>query len=110
MDKPNDWKIKFQEIYQLCSEELKKTTEIGKKMLSASRANSSLHEAYEELGVLAAQAIKENKISWDNPRVEQLMRVIDGCQSDLNSIEKEVNDIRFADENEKNPLKNEEEN
>ncbi|MCR9204469.1 MAG: hypothetical protein NXH75_07830 [Halobacteriovoraceae bacterium] len=98
MEKPSEWKLKFQEIYQLCSEELKKTTEIGRKMLSASRTNSSLHEAYEELGMLAAKAMKESEINWENSRVEHLMKIIDNCQSDLNSIEKEVNDIRFAEE------------
>lgn len=105
MEKPSEWKMKFQEIYQLCSEELKKTTEIGKKMLSASKTNSNLHEAYEELGILAAKALKNKELQWENPRVEKLLKTIDGCQTDLNSIEKEVNDIRFAEENgNKNPV------
>ena len=44
------WKNKVQDILHTCQEELKRTTEIGKKMLSASSTNSELHSAYEELG------------------------------------------------------------
>ncbi len=48
-----DWRAKMQDVLQTCQDEIKKTTEMGKKMLQASRANSALHEAYEELGKLA---------------------------------------------------------
>ncbi len=97
MEKQNDWRTKFQDIFQTCSEELKKTTEIGKKMLSASKTNSTLHEAYEELGVMAAEAIKKNEISWENERVKKILKTIEGCESDLKDIENQVNDIRFAE-------------
>jgi hypothetical protein len=98
MDRNNEWKIKFQEMFQVCSEELKKTTEIGKKMLSASKTNSTLHETYEELGVLTAEAIKNNELDWDNEKVKKLLKTIEGCESDLKDIENEVNDIRFSEE------------
>ncbi|MCF8058624.1 MAG: hypothetical protein K9K67_04965 [Bacteriovoracaceae bacterium] len=98
MDKQNDWRNKFQEVFQVCSEELKKTTEIGKKMLSASKTNTTLHETYEELGVLVARAIKNNELQWDNEKVQKLLMKIEGCESDLKGIEEEVNDIRFSEE------------
>lgn len=98
MEKNPDWQKKVQEVFQVCSEEIKKTTAIGKKMLSASKANTNLHEAYEELGVLVVEAIKSGDLTWDNEQVSKLMKKIEGCESDLSNIEKEVNDIRFAEE------------
>lgn len=100
MEKSSEWKNKFNEICQICSDELKKTTEIGKRMLSASKANTTLNEAYEELGILAAEAIKNNKLNWENERVQTLLKTIEGCRADLDSIEEQVNDIRFSDEEE----------
>ncbi|MBT3584552.1 MAG: hypothetical protein HN509_06580 [Halobacteriovoraceae bacterium] len=90
------WKAKVQEIFQVCQDELKRTTEIGKKMLSASKTNSSLHDAYEELGHLAAKAVTEKEIEWNNPRVKELLNIIGNCESDLEDIEEEVNKIRFS--------------
>jgi hypothetical protein len=98
MDKSTDWQKKVQEMFQLCSGELKKTTAIGKKMLSASRTNANLHEAYEELGVLVAEALKNGELEWENEKVKSLLKKVEGCESDLSSIEKEVNDIRFSNE------------
>lgn len=97
MEKQNDWRTKFHDIFQTCSDELKRTTEIGKKMLSASKTNTNLHEAYEELGVLAAKAIKNNELTWENEKVKKLLKTIEGCESDLKNIEDQVNDIRFAE-------------
>ena len=99
MEKSPDWQKKMQEVFQVCSEELKKTTAIGKKMLSASKTNSCLHEAYEELGFLTAQAIKNNELNWENEDVQRILKTIEGCQSDLESMEEEVNDIRFSQPN-----------
>ncbi len=96
MEKNQQWKSKVQEIFHTCQEEIKRTTEIGKKMLSASKTNGNLHEAYEELGQLVAKAIKNDEIKWDNSRVGELIYTIDKCQHDLESIEGEVNKIKFA--------------
>ncbi len=101
MDRQSEWRNKFNEIFQVCSEELKKTTEIGKKMLSASKTNTTLHETYEELGVLVAKAIKNNELQWDDEKVHRLLKTIEGCKSDLKDIEEEVNDIRFSEEEDK---------
>ena len=96
MQKNQQWKDKVQELFQVCQKELKKTTKIGKKMLSASKTNTNLHEAYEEIGRLAAKAIKDKDINWDNPRVEELIDIVENCKDDLNSFESEVNKIKFA--------------
>ena len=97
MNKNADWKVKLNQMMQVCQGELRKTTDIGKKMLSASKTNSTLHESYEELGVLLVKAIKDGEISWDNPRVKEIMKTINGCERDLEKMEEEVNTIRFSD-------------
>ncbi len=97
MNRNADWKVKFNEIIQVCQGEFKKTTDIGKKMLSASKTNATLHESYEELGMLLAKAIKEGELSWDNPRVNEILKTINGCEKDLEKMEEEVNNIRFSD-------------
>lgn len=96
MQKQPGWQLKFQEILQTCQDEVKRTTEIGKKMLSASRTNTNLHEAYEELGHLVAKAIDRGELKWDNPKVTELLETIANCEKDLESIEEEVNKIKFA--------------
>ena len=94
MQKQPPWKNRFNEIIQVCQEELKRTTEIGKKMLSASKTNSCLHEAYEELGMLVAKSLEDNELNWDNPKAKELLVKINTCKEDLNSIEDEVNKIK----------------
>lgn len=96
MQKTPQWKNKVQEILNVCQEEIKRTTEIGKKMLSASKTNTCLHESYEELGVLVVKAIKDGSLKWDNPRVKELINTIENCEHDLDEIESEVNKIRFS--------------
>ena len=96
MQKQPGWQLKFQEMLQTCQDEVKRTTEIGKKMLSASRTNSNLHEAYEELGVLAARALKDGSLNWDNARVKEILNTINNCEHDLEVIEDEVNKIKFS--------------
>ncbi|OUR98711.1 hypothetical protein A9Q84_04665 [Halobacteriovorax marinus] len=94
MQKQPQWKDRFTEIVQVCQEELKRTTEIGKKMLSASKTNTTLHESYEELGHLAFLALENGDLNWDSPRVKDLINSIKSCESDLEDIEKDVNDIK----------------
>ncbi len=96
MQRQPHWRSKFNEMVQVCTDELKKTTQIGKKMLNASKTNSCLHEAYEELGVLVAKALEKNKLEWDNPRAHELLLTIKQCKRNLNDIETEVNKIKFS--------------
>ena len=96
MQKQPGWQSRFQEILQTCQDEVKRTTEIGKKMLTASRTNTNLHEAYEELGHMAAKAIERGELDWANPKVAEILETIAECEKDLESIEDEVNKIKFA--------------
>ncbi|TNF31091.1 MAG: hypothetical protein EP319_03195 [Deltaproteobacteria bacterium] len=96
MQKNQEWKSKVQELFQSAQDEFKRTTEIGRKMLSASKTNSNLHEAYEELGMLVAKEIKKGKLKWDNARVKELLCQINDCEKDLETIESEVKKIKFA--------------
>lgn len=89
-------KNKVQQIFQSCQTELKRATEIGKKMLNASRENTELHEAYEQLGVLIYKAMKAGELKWDKPKVTELMSVIDKCEKNLESIEAQVQKIKFS--------------
>lgn len=96
MQKNQLWKDKVQEIFQVCQDELKKTTEIGKKMLSASKTNSNLHEAYEEIGRLVVKAIQDGELKWSNQRIEELLSVVENCEDELHTIETEVHNIKFS--------------
>ena len=93
---PNQpWKLKVQEMLQVCQDEIKRTTEIGKKMLSASKTNSTLHEAYEELGILVVRAMDKKELKWNDVRVLELIDKVKECEKDLASIEGEMNKIKF---------------
>jgi uncharacterized protein YicC (UPF0701 family) len=94
MNQNQAWKEKVQEIFQTCSDEIKKTTEIGMKMLSASKTNSQLHESYEELGHLVYKAMKNNEVEWDNARAKELLALIMSCKKDLKDLEEEVVKIK----------------
>lgn len=90
----NQWKDRFQEVIRVCQTELKKTTNIGKKMLSASKTNSSLHEAYLELGQLAFKEVENQNLKWDDHRVSELIALIKTCEEDLKNIEEDVQEIK----------------
>jgi hypothetical protein len=96
MNKNQQWKDKVQEMFQVCQEEIKRTTKIGKKMLTASKTNTCRHEAYEELGQLAAKEIEAQNLSWEHPRVVELLEMIKNCETDLDEIEEEMNKIKFS--------------
>lgn len=93
MDK-NQWKDKFQEILNVCQSELKRTTEIGKKMLSASKANSDLHEAYEDLGRLVEQCMNSKSLEWNNSEANEILSKIRDYKIHLEEIEGEVKEIK----------------
>ena len=90
----NDWMHKFQEMINSCQVELKKTTQIGMKMLSASQSNAQLHECYESLGVLIREAIKKGEVNWSDQRVDELMGKIDKLEVEMEEFEKEVHEIK----------------
>ena len=88
------WKNRVQEMLNVCQEELKKTTEIGKKMISASKANSELHETYELLGQEILKDIRNKKISWENTEAQRLIKIIEQKEDLLESMETQVQDIK----------------
>ena len=90
------WTKRFNDLVQTCHDELHRATKIGKKMLSATKANSSLHESYQRLGYLVVKAIEGGKLTWDDPEAKALIDKINTCKSDLETIEEEVNSIKFS--------------
>jgi hypothetical protein len=90
----NPWKNKFNQAVDVLQKEFKKTTEIGKKMIDATQSNSELHAKFEELGHLALNAIKSGELKWDNEKVHDIMMEIEDLQKALESIEKDVQDIK----------------
>ena len=90
------WKTKVQNIFNLCHDELKKTTEIGKKMLSASSTNSDLHSAYEELGHHIKKQIESEALNIDDQKVHDLIRRIKEKEETLEEIEQEVRKIKIS--------------
>ena len=94
MQKNSDWKKKVNDLFQTAQDEVRKTTIIGKKMLTASKTNSCLHDSLERLGALAVKDIRSGKLKWDNPELEELLTVIEQCEKDLEEIEKEVKSVK----------------
>jgi hypothetical protein len=88
------WKNKFQDLMQSCQDELKRTTAIGKKMLSASRSNSQLHEVYEELGRITLEAIKAGELEWDNADVKSVIEKIEQLEVELKEYEEDLQKIK----------------
>ncbi len=69
----NDWKERFNDLVSTCQTELKKTTKIGMKMISASQSTSQLHEAYETMGKWLFEQVQSGKISIDDVEIEGLV-------------------------------------
>ena len=89
-----DWKIKINGLIQSCQNELKKTTLIGKKMLSASQANAKLHETYESIGRLVKKEIKKGNLKFESDKLDELLTEIETLESQLEIFENEVQDIK----------------
>lgn len=85
---------KFQEMINSCQVELKKTTQIGMKMLSASQSNAQLHECYESLGVLVREAMQAGKLNWTDEKVDSILNKIDQLETEMEQFESEVRDIK----------------
>ena len=92
------WGHRFQELLQACQTELKKTTQIGMKMLSASHSNTELHEEHEALGVLVVNAIKNGELNWENESVKSIIENIDKLKDELHSFEEEVQNLKSQEE------------
>lgn len=90
----NNWKIKFQSLFNQAQTELKRTTAIGKKMLSASQSNTQLKETYEKLGQLTLEAIKSGELKWQDSKVRELMNKVNQLEEELKKLEEEVQKIK----------------
>ena len=75
--------------------ELKKTSSIGKKMLTASRTNAHLKDTYEELGKLLEKGVDNGEVDWDSARLRALLHTVKACKRDLEEIERKMNTIKF---------------
>ena len=93
-DNQVDWKSKFNELLDVCGTEIKKTTEIGKKMLSASQSNANLRETYEELGQVIKQRIESDQIKIEDSDVIRLVEKAAKLESQMESFESDVHDIK----------------
>lgn len=92
-----NWKEKLGEIVTVCQDEIKRTTEIGKRMLSASKTNSDLHESYEELGKYICDQVRKKKLALEDDEVTRLIQKITDCEETLQGLEKEVSKIKEQD-------------
>jgi hypothetical protein len=88
------WKDKFQKFFKRTSDEINRTTAIGKKMLSASQSNTELHDAYETLGQLVEKAIEEGELKWEDPKVARTLNLIKDLKADLARYEEELENIK----------------
>lgn len=95
MNKDGQWKNKMHNVFNNVQEELKKTTDIGVRMFTASKTNSCLKDAYEELGKLVAREMKAERLEFNHARAKELLKTIQDCENHLSSIEEEVHDIKF---------------
>lgn len=89
-------KNKVKVLFNSCSEELKKTTAIGKKMFMASKTNTELHESYEELGMLIYKMSKEERVDISEKKVTDLILRIDSLEEEIRQIELEVQKLKVA--------------
>lgn len=89
------WKRKVHLFFNSCQSEFKRTTEIGRKMLSASKTSTTLRDAYEELGQILEKEIDQGNQNFSNPRIMDLIAVVKACKNDLEHLEGEMNRIRF---------------
>ena len=91
------WKRKVHHFFRDCQSEFKRTTEIGRKMLSASKTSSTLRDAYEELGQILEKEVDKGNNNFTHPRIMDLLAIVKACKNDLEHIEGEMNRIRFSE-------------
>ena len=94
MEDKSGWKDKFNNLFNTCQGEIKKTTEIGKKMLSAGKENAQLTETYEKLGKLVYKALDSGSLKWENQEAADHCKEIKGLITKLEKIESDVKDIK----------------
>ncbi len=89
-----DWKSRFSRFFRSAEDEIKKTTAIGKKMLSASRTNTNLHDCYEKLGIMVETAVKNKTLTWEDPKVNGILKEIEDLKKELSQYEDDLQNIK----------------
>lgn len=89
-----DWKNKFSDLLNTCQSELKKTTQIGLKMVSASQSNAKLHDTYEALGQWLKEAVENGDITIQDEDVKNLLALANQLEEELKGYEQDVQDIK----------------
>lgn len=92
-----DWKMKFSDLMSTAQTELKKTTKIGMKMISATQSNSQLHEAYETMGKWLYEQVANGSIKVDDVKIEGLISKVKELEKELENFESEVQHIKKGD-------------
>ena len=95
MKKRMSFRIKFNYWFHNIQNEIKKTSAIGRKMLTASRTNAHLKDTYEELGKLIEKGVDSGEVDWDSARLRALLHSVKACKKDLEEIERKMNKIKF---------------
>jgi phosphatidate phosphatase PAH1 len=89
-----DWKLKFNDLIQTAQSEIKKTTQIGIKMLSASQSNAKLHETYEDIGKWYVDKFNSGELKTEDEKIINLVGQVKELQEQLEGFEKDVQDIK----------------
>ena len=96
-DQNSDWKGRFNGLIMSFQSEIRKTTTIGFKMISASKLTGELQECYQLLGKRTLEAIKNGEIEWRDPKVKILMTQISEIEEALNGYEEDVQLLKRND-------------
>ena len=81
-------------FFGLFQKEIEKTANIGQKMFSASQANSTLNESYENLGRIVFEQIQNKSLDLKNDEANELVKQILKCQDDLEKLEGDLEKIK----------------
>ena len=89
-----DWRVKLNDLVNTCQTELKKTTKIGMRMISASQANAELQEIYQVLGKWLVEESNNGVLKVDDAEVRDLVAKVKTLESQLEGFEQDVQDIK----------------
>jgi len=88
------WRMKLSDLIDTAQTELKKTTKIGLKMISASQSSVELEEIYETLGKWLVSEVRAGNMKIENADIEALISKVGDLEKELEGLEREVQDIK----------------
>ena len=95
----HQFSMKIKGLFDSCAKELKKTKDIGLKMLNAGQLNSDLNSYYQELGREVYQSILDGKNPEElTTHSSDLVTRIKETQGKLQDCEDAVGDIKSSSE------------